>query len=524
MFNKNYNERARLREILSILRKHNILAGLSPQKVRLILEELGPTYIKMGQIMSMQTDTLPYEYLQELGKLRTDVPPMSNEDLLYIIEETYGKNINEVFEDFDYTCLGSASIAQVHSAKLKSDGTKVVLKIQRRDIYKRMEQDIKLMRRAARMIQKVKKDSIIDFGNIINELWKTAQEEMNFVTEAENADIFYKNHIKVTYAACPKVYKELSSERILVMEHIDGFFIDNEEEMENCGYDRVEIAEKLANDYITQIIDDGFFHADPHPGNIKILNGKIIWLDLGMMGHLNPRDKNLIADLIFAVAHHDTSKIKDIALTLGTPLKTIDHVKLYSDIDMFLSKYGSMEFGNLSLASIVTELLDILNTHQIKVPANVSMLARGLVTLEGVLAFLNPNINIIDIAANHIKNSKDIADEFVKKLQRMAVELEGSFEKVALIPGYTVDILKMVAKGQAKINSELQISETAQSFIDRMLNRIIIGMIIVAVIVGSSLIALVDIQPVVFNLPLFTTIGYVIASALSFSLFRGKYK
>ena len=320
MFNKNYNERARLREILSILRKHNILAGLSPQKVRLILEELGPTYIKMGQIMSMQTDTLPYEYLQELGKLRTDVPPMSNEDLLYIIEETYGKNINEVFEDFDYTCLGSASIAQVHSAKLKSDGTKVVLKIQRRDIYKRMEQDIKLMRRAARMIQKVKKDSIIDFGNIINELWKTAQEEMNFVTEAENADIFYKNHIKVTYAACPKVYKELSSERILVMEHIDGFFIDNEEEMENCGYDRVEIAEKLANDYITQIIDDGFFHADPHPGNIKILNGKIIWLDLGMMGHLNPRDKNLIADLIFAVAHHDTSKIKDIALTLGTLL------------------------------------------------------------------------------------------------------------------------------------------------------------------------------------------------------------
>ena len=118
MFNKNYNERARLREILSILRKHNILAGLSPQKVRLILEELGPTYIKMGQIMSMQTDTLPYEYLQELGKLRTDVPPMSNEDLLYIIEETYGKNINEVFEDFDYTCLGSASIAQVHSSKL----------------------------------------------------------------------------------------------------------------------------------------------------------------------------------------------------------------------------------------------------------------------------------------------------------------------------------------------------------------------------------------------------------------------
>lgn len=132
MFNKNYNERARLREILSILKKHNILAGLTPEKVRLILEELGPTYIKMGQIMSMQTDTIPQEYLQELGKLRTDVPPMSDEDLHFIIEETYGKNINELFDDFNYKSLGSASIAQVHSARLKSDGTKVVLKVQRR--------------------------------------------------------------------------------------------------------------------------------------------------------------------------------------------------------------------------------------------------------------------------------------------------------------------------------------------------------------------------------------------------------
>lgn len=524
MFNKNYNERARLREILSILKKYNILAGLTPEKVRLILEELGPTYIKMGQIMSMQTDTIPQEYLQELGKLRTDVPPMSDEDLHFIIEETYGKNINELFDDFNYKSLGSASIAQVHSARLKSDGTKVVLKVQRRDIYKRMEQDIKLMRRAAKMIQKVKRDSIIDFNNIINELWKTAQEEMNFLKEAENADTFYNNHKDITYATCPKVYKDLSSERILVMEHIDGFFVDDEKAMEEGGYNKEEIAEKLALDFIKQVIDDGFFHADPHPGNIKIRQGQIVWIDLGMVGRLNPRDKSLIAELIFAIARHDSGKIKDIALTLGIPLKNIDHVKLYSDIDLFLNKYGTMEFGELSLASIVAELLDILNTHQIKVPANISMLARGLMTLEGVLAFLNPSINIIDITAKHIKRSKNPADEFIKKLQRMAVEFEGSFEKIALIPGFTIDILRMVAKGQAKINSELQISDTAQSFIDRMLNRIIIGMIIVAVIIGSSLIALVDIQPVVFDLPLFTTIGYIIAVLLSFSLFRGKYK
>ncbi|MCX4361577.1 ABC1 kinase family protein [Mucispirillum schaedleri] len=519
-----YNERTRLREILSIIRKHNIITGITPEKLRSILEDLGPTYIKMGQIMSMQTDALPQAFLKELEKLRTDVPPMSDEDLCFIIQETYNKDISELFDDFSYKSLGSASIAQVHSAKLKKSGTQVVLKIQRRDIYKRMEQDIKLMRRVANMVQKVKKDTIIDFETIIDELWKTAQEEMNFLKEAENAVTFYNNHKNVIYATCPEVYTELSSEKILVMEYVDGFFIDNEEMMKAGGYDKKEIAAKLAEDYISQVIDYGFFHADPHPGNIKIRDGQIIWIDLGMMGKLSPRDKGLIADLIASVAKHDTGRIKDIALTLGNPVKDVDHVRLYSDIDLFLSKYSTMDLGNMSLAGIVSELLEILHTHHIQVPSTISMLARGIMTLEGVLAFLNPDINVIDITAAHIKNSKNPASEFTKKVRKAVMELSGSLEKLALIPGFTIDILQMIAKGQVKINSELQISENAQSFIERMIQRIILALITAAIIIGSSLIAIADIQPVIFNLPLFTTIGYIAAGLLTISLFKGKYK
>lgn len=519
-----YNERTRLREILAIVRKHNIITGITPEKLRSILEDLGPTYIKMGQIMSMQTDALPPAFLKELEKLRTDVPPMSDEDLHFIIQETYNKNISELFDDFNYKSLGSASIAQVHLAKLKNSGIPVVLKIQRRDIYMRMEQDIKLMRRIAKMIQKLKKETIIDFETILDELWKTAQEEMNFLKEAENAVTFYNNHKNIEYATCPKVYTELSSEKILVMEYVEGFFINNEKAINDGSYDRKEIAAKLAEDYITQVIDYGFFHADPHPGNIKIRNGQIVWIDLGMMGKLSPRDRGLIADLITSVAKHDTGRIKDIALTLGNPVKDIDHVRLYSDIDLFLNKYGTMDLGNMSLAGIVTELLDILKTHQIHVPSTISMLARGIITLEGVIAFLNPDINVVDIAATHIKNSKNPIEEFTKKLQKAAMELSGSLEKMALIPGFTIDILQMIAKGQIKVNSELQISENAQVFIDRMLSRIILALIAVAIIIGSSLIAMVDIQPVIFNLPLFTTIGYIAAGILIISLFWGKYK
>ena len=243
-----------------------------------------------------------------------------------------------------------------------------------------------------------------------------------------------------------------------------------------------------------------------------------------MMGKLSPRDRGLIADLITSVAKHDTSRIKDIALTLGNPSKDIDHVRLYSDIDLFLNKYGTMDLGNMSLAGIVSELLEILKTHQIQVPSNISMLGRGIMTLEGVIAFLNPDINVIDITATHIKNSKNPIEEFTKKVQKAVMELSGSLEKLALIPGFTIDILQMIAKGQVKVNSELQISENAQSFIDRMISRIILALITVAIIIGSSLIATVDIQPVIFNLPLFTTIGYVAAGFLTISLFYGKYK
>ncbi len=385
-----------------------------------------------------------------------------------------------------------------------------------------MEQDIKLMHRLAKMVQRIKKENIVDLQTILDELWKTTQEEMNFLKEAENATKFYNNHKNIKYATCPKVYTELSSKKILVMEYIEGFFINDEKYILKYNYNKKEIANKLAEDYITQIIDNGFFHADPHPGNIKIRDGQIVWIDLGMMGSLSPRDKDLIADLITSIARHDTGKIKDIALTLGNPVKDIDHVRLYSDIDLFLNKYGKMELGNISLAKIVAELIEILNSHKIKVPSNISMLARGIMTLEGVVAFLNPELNIIDITANHIKNSKNPIDNFIKKLQKVIIELSGSMEKLALIPGFTIDILQMIAKGQVKINSELQISESAQSFIDKVLNRIIMGMITVAIIIGSSLIALVDIQPVVFNLPLFTTIGYIIATILAISLFKNK--
>lgn len=520
MENRTYNERARFREILSILKKHKIFHGINPEKVRLILEDLGPTYIKLGQIMSMRTDIIPLSFRKELEKLRTEVPPMNKDDLEDVICETYGKNIEEMFDNFSYSPLGSASIAQAHLAYLKGTDTPVILKIQRKGIYRRMEQDIALMKRAAKMVKIVKKDAVVDFDTIIDELWRTAQEEMDFHKEAENAIMFRNNLANTAYVSSPKIYEELTGSKILVMEFIDGFFINELDEMEAMGYDRKEIAFKLADNYITQVIDDGFFHADPHPGNIKIMDGKIVWLDLGMMGRLNPRDKQLLGDLVISVAKRDAGKIKDIALILGQSHKEIDHTRLYSDIDIFLNKYGSMDLGNMSLAGIVSELFDVLNEHHIIVPSNMSMLGRGLMTIEGLLAFLYPEINIIEIVTNHIKNNTDHLSGFSKKIKKVAMDLDGSAEKMAMLPGYAADILLMTAKGQLKSKFQIQIADNEKEFIIKILNRFIIGLIAAAIIIGSSIIVLSDMRHTTFGLPIFSIIGYCISAFLCFILFR----
>lgn len=520
---KKYSKNQRLKEIFGILKKYKpTKTNLTPQMVRMILEELGPTYIKLGQVMSMRSDLLPNDYLKELEKLRTKVPQMSAEDFNYIIREAYQKDISLVFDDFHDESLGSASIAQVHLAKIKDTDDVVVLKVQRKDIFDTMEQDIMIMHRIARSLKFVDKKSIFDFDKILDELWKTAIEEMDFCKEAENISEFHEFHKNNPYCYSPKVYEELSSKKILVMEYIDGFFIDELDKYEENNLDRKMIAKRLAEDFIRQVIENGFFHADPHPGNLKIRDGKIVWLDLGMVGHLNSQDKNLISDLIIGISHHDIGKIKDACLVLATVNGEVNHSKLYDDLDQFLRKYSSLDLGSIGLGNIIQDLLDLLGTHNFQVPAKISMLARGIITLEGVLLKLDPTTSTLDLLINYFKEKDNILETGFSKLQKAIGNLNYSMEKAIDLPSYITDIVKMTAKGQLKMRSELQISETTKTFLDKIVTKIITALLAVAVIIGSSLIALVEIQPIVFDLPLFTTIGYIIAVFLSMSIFIRK--
>ena len=308
--------RTRLKEITSVLHKYGITRGITPQKLRMILEDLGPTYIKIGQIMSLHSDILPKRYCDELMCLRSEVTPMEFPEVKEVIEQAYGCPWNEIFAFISDTPLGSASIAQVHRAELLS-GEQVVIKVQRTGIYEIMARDIGLLRKAVKLMPPISLKGMADFDQVLDELWNVTREEMNFLTEASNMEEFARRNADVVYVRTPKLYQEYTTMHVLVMEYIEGPAIDDKEKLLAGGYDLEEIGIKLIDNYIKQVMEDGFFHADPHPGNVKIQDGKIVWIDMGMMGRLTERDKELIGKAIRGIAENDIGMIQEAVMALG---------------------------------------------------------------------------------------------------------------------------------------------------------------------------------------------------------------
>ena len=511
--------RQRLREILKVLIRHDIVKGLTPEKLRHILEDMGPTFVKFGQILSMRQDILPKAYCDELMKLRTEVRPMSYEEVAQAILEEYGKPSEELFSSFEREPLGSASIAQVHRAVLPM-GREVVVKIQRPHIREVMELDVTLLHRATKILKLAPSlSNTVDFNMVLDEMWAVAQQEMDFRKEADNAEEFTRNNQEYVYIGCPKIYHDYTTEKILVMEYIGGIQVDDVKALEQAGYDREEIGRKLAENYVCQIVDHAFFHADPHPGNIRIRDGKIIWIDLGMMGRLTKRDQDLLKRGIIAVVTGNVDELKTVLLSIGEHQGKINHPGLYGDIDDFLLRYGSMEMGDMDLGKMMEDVLTLANDHHISMPPGISMLARGVVTIQGVLSTLDPQASIVEIMASHLSAKTMDALDLEKELKESGLSLLHSGKKALDIPAQLSDILKMTIKGQTKINLELTGSEEPLAQIDKMINRIALGIIMAALLIGSSLLCTTDMQPKLFGIPWLGVLGYVLSLGLGAKLY-----
>ena len=506
---------SRLREMLTILRKYRLYKGFTPQKLYGILEDLGPTYVKIGQILSMRQDMLPKAYCDELTKLRTHAKPLEFSEICAVLEQEYGCPYTEKFAKIEETPLGSASIAQVHAAVLPN-GQQVVIKVQRPHIYRTMERDVAILKRAISVVKMVSSiGNVMDLKAVIDEIWNTAKEEMDFLMEKDHMLRFAQCNSGIDYITYPQVFCDLTTRHVLVMERMGGVPIDHGDALREQGYDLTEIAQKLAENYVKQILDDAFFHADPHPGNIWINDGKIAWLDFGMMGTLSGRDKELFRGAVAAIVNNDIYRLKNVFLTLGTAKRPIDHTLLYTDIEEMVSRYGNLELGSMNLGAVFQEFMQLANKHHIILPQSVTMLGRGVMTIEGVLLYCAPEINLLQILAAHISGEFFKNLDWNKALRRTGKGIYTVLNKAAGIPGQLSDLLQMTVKGQTKLNLDVSGSQEPLRRLDSMVNRMIGAVVILALVIGSSLLCLTKIRPMVGDVPLLAVIGYSLAAVLS---------
>ena len=508
----------RFREIKDVLRKNQITRGVTPEKLRMILEELGPTYIKLGQIMSLHSDFLPKAYCDELLKLNSDVTPMPFDDVEDVINHSYGQDWRELFQFIEEAPLGSASIAQVHRARLKN-GEEVIIKVERKGIYDTMARDIGLLHRLVKLIPPVGDfKNLVDLDMVLDELWSVAQEEMDFLKEAANMDEFSRNNASVQYVTTQKLYHEYSTGHVLVMEYIDGYSLDDVESLQNAGYDMDEIGTKFVNNFIKQVMDDGFFHADPHPGNVKIRDGKIVWIDMGMMGRLSEKDRHTMIKGIRGIALHDISMVENSVLEIGEFRGKPDRERLYQDLKKFIADYGTTSMGSLDVAAAIAGLVEIMKQNRISLPHGVSMLCRGLTHIQGVLAVISPDINMMQIAVNRY------TEDFLKNInwksefQKQARIVYRSVNKGVEIPGLVTDILKEHLEGQSVVNIDLHSSEDLTNVISAAIRNIVVGLCVAALLIASSVICTTDMTPKILGIPALGFAGYAFAMVVSIFL------
>lgn len=515
---KDIGSAVRLKEMVAVLRKYDVVRGMTPEKLRHILEDLGPTFVKLGQVMSMRPDFLPQEYCDELMKLQNGAKPLPFSTILEVIEQEYSRRWNKVFASIDEEVLGSASIAQVHRAVLTT-GERVVVKVQRPGIYKVMARDMVLLRRAARLVRVVShSQDVIDFDMVLEEMWGIAKQEMDFLIEADHIEEFRHLNQDEAFVTCPNVYRNLTTQHILVMEYVDGVRIDDFDGLRARGVDITLLGRRLGENYVKQIIEDGYFHADPHPGNIWVRGGRIVWLDLGMMGRLSNRDRTAIRKAVIALANHDTFEMKTAVLALGVPRGHINHTALYQDIDALMAQYSTLDFRDLKMGVLTRQIMNILRVHHIACPQGLSMFARGILTIEGVMRLVCPKVSFVEIFAKSLqlnfKKNFDWRDE-LSKAKRESYLL---MRKSMALPEQISDILKMTMSGQTKVNLDLTGSEEPLRHVDKMVNRVIVAVLCAALLLGSSTICTTNMTPKIMEIPLLGFVGYLIAFVLSIRL------
>ncbi|WP_138495007.1 ABC1 kinase family protein [Paenibacillus pinistramenti] len=494
------------------------------ERVRLILEELGPTYIKIGQIASTRPDLLPADIVEELEKLQDHVPPFSYEEAAAIVEEELGASIEELFLDFSRVPLAAASIGQVHEAVLP-DGARVAVKVQRPDVDKMMRIDLDILLELARAAEdRLEWAKRYRLREVADEIAKVLTEELDYTLEARNGEkIAAQNapsgQIKVRV---PGLHWEYCTRRVLTMEFLTGIKLSDTKRLNAAGVDRRELARRIASLMFHQILVEGFFHGDPHPGNFLVLpGGELAMLDFGMAGRLSPGMKQHFATMVISLRNQSSKGILRAISAMGIVPEDADEARLFDDVEQLREKYYNVPLSKVRLGEAVNDLFKVAFRHRIVLPSELTLVGKALLTMEGVVTALDPEISIFDIAEPYgVRLLKERINP-VNVFRKWSDKIPDYWDLLTDVPKNIKVLSGLVKKG--KIRVELSAPEL-NSFLrrlDRVSNRLSFSIVLLSFsILMTGLIiasALSSQQSILWNFPVIE-IGLIISGLLVFWL------
>ena len=529
----------RLREIERILRQHRVLSGLTPEKATSLLEDLGPTFVKMGQIAANRSDVIPPAYADAFKRLRADVPPMPFSTVLATIEEPLGHPWRETFSCIEEKPLGSASIAQVHRARiaphavgdagagtgaaavpLPADapkaGSYVAIKVRRPHVVEQMTQDLALIRQAVALVGLTRAtDGIkLSLDDLVTELERTTRQELDFCVEQHNLVRFRQFLDDQPGVESPRPYPHLSSDDVLVMDFVEGPMINDVPALRAMGLDPAKLGQRLAESFVTQIVDNGFFHADPHPGNILVRGDDIVWIDLGMVGQLSALERALIGRMFRAVAENDPYALMEALLGAVRSEGPVNHGRLLSQLGNLLVSYTTVNLADINVGSALMDVFGVLQTQNLALPPSFTLLARGMVTIEGVLVDIAPDTSVIDIIAAHVKRRERTWEAFETKAREFVSTAATSAQAAVRLPTQASHTLDMIDRGQVRVGADLGIPIDAIAALYSVSGTVAMALISAGLFIGSSLLATTNMHPQFLGVPLLGVLGYVGAFVL----------
>lgn len=507
------------RQMISRKRREKIEKLSRAVRVRMVLEELGPTFIKLGQILSTRPDLLPVAFIREFPKLQDEVPPFAFSEVADIIETEFKQPLHALFLKFDAKPLAAASIGQVHRARLK-DGQQVVVKIQRPGIRRTIEVDLEIMMHLAGLMEKhLKGWEIQRPTKIVAEFARTLGKELDYTLEAANMERFGRHFAKDSRVYIPKVYRQVSTGRVLTMECVSGIKASDIERLAKAGLDRRKIARRGFDLIMKQVFIYGFFHADPHPGNIFVLPANVIcYLDFGMIGRIDLKTREMFADLIMALVHLDETKVTHTLLKLTQYEQAPELKDLEKDAAEFMDRYCYRPLKEIDLGKLLHQLLDVASKHRLTIPPDLFLMMKALSTVEGLGRTLDPDFDVIRQAAPFIRR---VQLNRVNPYRLASDAAHSGMELVSLlkdIPGELREIMKMVKRGQVKIEFEHRGLGPLISTFDRLSNRIAFSIVLASLVIGSSLVVLAGIPPKWHEIPVIGIVGFLVAGAMAFWL------